>query len=88
MVKRGRLTRWFSYHPRAEEKEVKRMGAEDKEVKRKGAEEKEAKEKVVKRKRVQYGRRIVLRIHLRNLSGEDNEGLRKGDDVTRGFIIK
>ena len=43
---------------------------------------------MVKRKGVQHGKRIVLRIHLRNLSGEDNEGLRKGDDVTRGFIIK
>ena len=43
---------------------------------------------MVKRKRVQYGRRIVLRIHLRNLSGEDNEALGKGDDVTRGFTMK
>ena len=56
--------------------------------KRRSRERGPRKRKVVKRKRVQHGRRIVLRIHLRNLSGEDNEGLRKGDDVTRGFIMK
>ena len=87
MVKRGRLTRWFSYHSilfQICSRGTNKQGAEERRSRERGP----RKRKVVKRKRVQHGRRIVLRIHLRNLSGEDNEGLRKGDDVTRGFTMK
>ena len=48
MVKRGRLTRWFSYHSilfQICSRGTNKQGTEEKEVKRKGAEEKEGGQK-------------------------------------------